>query len=1086
MKKYTNFLLTLLAIIISVNSMQSQDEVDPTTLDNKIMAGYQGWFAASGDGAGYGWIHWSNGATPDADNITIDLWPDMREYDADELFETNFVYPDLTNAGLYSAYTKKTVERHVKWMKDYGIDGVFVQRFLGSTARRRDLRDTVLQNVRYAAEKYGRVFTNMYDISGGDANTMVEWIKNDWMHLVDDLKITESPNYLNHNGRPVLSIWGFGFADRPGTPAIADEIVQWLTVDAPGKYLVTLKAGVNNTWQSHSAEWQAVYEKFDIISPWAVGRYDDNTGADNFRATYIEPDLATTKSKNIDYMPVVFPGFSWYNLKEGTSPLNKRPRNGGKFLWHQFYNAVDAGCNMIYVAMYDEVDEGTAIYKLAENKNQIPTSGKFVTLDIDGYKIPGDWYLRLTGEASKMLRGDIPLTSGIPIVAYPNSAEFISQNVPTIMEPGASASVSITFKNTGTTTWTKAEKYMLVYTVDPVSNTWGTSQVEMVDNETAVPGGSKDFNFTITAPTAPGVYKFQWGLIQDSGVYFDDPSEIRLINVTSNPDYLDACDALSDWTSSGSLVLNTNYHQQGTGCIEYIGNKDNNTEFEKIFTTPYNSGAAAYDAVLQFWYYISGASVSGNGIEVNLGSAGMAGQDTYTWTYNELTTGWNLITLHADKAIVTGSPDLNAINWFSFANAKTGDITSRIDEIQLFDKNSGATKYALLVNNGRGSGHYIEDALVKISADESPDGHDFVGWKVNAGNLLFENAKAKTTTVRILNTDVEITAEYKVYGVYLDDCDNLSGWGSSGGLELNTSDEQEGSACIEFSGNNTDEFKKSFPSPFNSGASVASGRLKLWYYVSDASLLGTNNQLELGSGGKADQYEYNWKMSGLKDGWNFISVNFSDARITNYAPDLGAINWFRIYNFKSGSVTTRIDAIEIVDPNAGTKYPLTIRNGEGDGSYYSGIVINISADPAPVGLIFYKWVIESGNPIIADDSASATTLTMGTGSTVIAASYNPVSTSVVIHEDTGYSINIYPNPAKTEISVAITVNEPSEITVSLLDLTGRLTGKSIYSLHLNPGNGVVKIPVSAIKTGMYILNYSINGKPDSRLVIIQK
>jgi hypothetical protein len=342
----------------------------------------------------------------------------MREYEADELFNTNFVYQDGSNSGLYSAYTPKTVDRHVKWMKDYGIDGVFVQRFLGSARRRTDLRDKVLQNVRHGAEKYGRVFANMYDISGGNPATMVAFIKSDWMHLVDDLKITESPNYINHNGRPVLSIWGFGFKDRPGTPEMAEELIQWLTVDAPEKYRVTLKAGVNNSWQSHSPEWQAVYEKFDIISPWSVGRYKDNESANKFRKTSIEPDLVNTKSKNIDYMPVVFPGFSWVNLK-GVK-FNSIKRNGGKFLWHQMYNAIDAGCNMVYVAMYDEVDEGTAIYKVAENQSQVPSTGKFLTLDADGYKLPSDWYLRLTGEAAKMLRGNIPLTSEIPIAPFPN------------------------------------------------------------------------------------------------------------------------------------------------------------------------------------------------------------------------------------------------------------------------------------------------------------------------------------------------------------------------------------------------------------------------------------------------------------------------------------------------------------------------------------------------------------------------------------------------------------------------------------------------------------------------------------------
>ena len=410
-------MILVVSCTFSVTSY-SQDTVDASTLNNKIMAGYQGWFAARGDGSGHNWIHWSRrGATPAADNITIDMWPDLREYDQDELFKTNFKYSDKKNAGLYSAYTYKTVERHVKWMKDYGIDGVFVQRFVGAAARRRELRDKVLQNVRKGAEKYGRIFANMYDISGGRNLDLVEFIKKDWMHLVDDLKITESPNYIHHNGRPVLSIWGFGFKDRPGTPEMAEELIRWLTVDAPEKYLVTLKAGVNNNWQKQSAEWQAVYKKFDIISPWAVGRYKDEQSADSFRKKSIEPDLVKTKSLKNAYMPVVFPGFSWGNLKG--EKFNNIKRNGGKFLWHQFYNVIDAGCNMVYVAMYDEVDEGTAIYKVAENQSQVPITAQFLTLDADGVKLPSDWYLRLTGEASKMLRGEFPITSEIPIIPFP-------------------------------------------------------------------------------------------------------------------------------------------------------------------------------------------------------------------------------------------------------------------------------------------------------------------------------------------------------------------------------------------------------------------------------------------------------------------------------------------------------------------------------------------------------------------------------------------------------------------------------------------------------------------------------------------
>jgi len=400
----------------SDNGDDSDDEmVNASSLNDKIMAGYQGWFNANGDGAGRGWRHWGDGSsnTPNADNITIDMWPDMREYDADELFDTSFKYSNGANAGLYSAYTPKTVERHVKWMRDYGIDGVFVQRFINEALNMRNMRDRVLQNVRAGAEKYGRVFANMYDISGGNEASLVDDIKKDWKHLVDDLRITESSRYLHHNGRPVLSIWGFNCNRRPGTASQALELIRWLTTDAPAKYRVTVKLGVDDDWRTDSADWQAAYRSADIISPWAVGRYNDNNGADRFRSNNIEPDLADLNSENIDYMPVVFPGFSWWNLKG--EKFNHIKRNGGRFFWRQVYNAIDAGSNMVYVAMFDEVDEGTAIYKIAENDSQTPTTGRFVTLDQEGEALPSDWYLRLTGEATKMLRKQIGLTNTIPI-----------------------------------------------------------------------------------------------------------------------------------------------------------------------------------------------------------------------------------------------------------------------------------------------------------------------------------------------------------------------------------------------------------------------------------------------------------------------------------------------------------------------------------------------------------------------------------------------------------------------------------------------------------------------------------------------
>ena len=811
------------------------------------------------------------------------------------------------------------------------------------------------------------------------------------MHLVDDLKITESPNYLHHNGLPVLSLWGVHAGNSKDiiTAAMWAELLQWFTVDAPEKYQVTLKAGVNNGWRTDSQEWQAVYDNFDFISPWAVGRYSDKSGADTYRNQYFQVDLNETASRDMEYIPVVFPGFSWANKYPG-KVLNQIPRNGGDFFWHQIYNAIDAGCNMIYVAMFDEVDEGTAIFKIAENSSQTPTTGKFVTLDMDGIELPSDWYLRLTGEGTKMLRGEIPLTSTIPIVPFPDNAAFVSQEVPTIMAPGATTSVSISMENTGITTWSEADNYRLGYSVDPENAIWTTSEIGLNQGENIAPGERKIFTFNITAPDDEGVYKFQWRMKRDSLGFFGELSDNRLVNVSTSIDFLDDCDTLTDWDPVVRLTLNSADQKQGTGCIEFNGGASDSVEFLKVFANPYHSGLAAHEAVLQFWYYSSDTSLMGTGIQVQLGSGGIVDTDTYSWTVTGLLTGWNLVTLYVSKADTNGTPDLNAINWFRISNPKTVEAIARIDEIHVFDKNAGAEKYELLVNSGTGDGSYVENEIINISADEAPPAQQFIGWVIDSGEALIEDANVKNTSLRMPADSVEVTANYKVLGIYLDDCDLLKDWGSSGVISLNSTDQKEGLACIEFNGSATDEFKKVFSTPYNSGATKATGRLEFWYYVSDPSQMDGSNQVEIGSAGRADYNEYNWNIGELSVGWNFISLEFNDANITREEPDLSAINWFRIYHFKSGTVTTRIDAIEIVDPNAGERYPLTVYNGSGDGNYFLGVEVTILADPAPEGLMFDSWVIESGNPEIEDERLPTTTLLMSDSATIVRATYQDI------------------------------------------------------------------------------------------------
>jgi hypothetical protein len=395
---------------------------DPATLDKKVLLGYQGWFNCAGDGTPENnWRSWARGV-PAADTLTIDMYPDLREFDRDELCAV----PGLTIGGrpayLYSAWNRKTVLRHFRWMREYGLDGVLVQRFVTSIARRRASGDVVLKNILAGAAEAGRVFAIEYDVTGSKPDTFFEVMREDWKYLVDELKITAHPGYLRHNGRPVLSIWGPGLQENrhvPHDPAKATEVIEWLRSGAPPAYRVTYMGGTPSRWRllSHDARpdpgWAEAYRTMDVVQPWTVGRYRDAAGADRWKVDMIVPDLAQAAKNGQLYMPVIFPGFSWYNLKRDT-PKNAIPRNRGEFLWRQAVNAKTAGATMLKIAMFDEVNEGTAVFKVAARRADAPDQGYWLTLDADGAELPSDWYLRLSGEITRMFHGEIPPGAALP------------------------------------------------------------------------------------------------------------------------------------------------------------------------------------------------------------------------------------------------------------------------------------------------------------------------------------------------------------------------------------------------------------------------------------------------------------------------------------------------------------------------------------------------------------------------------------------------------------------------------------------------------------------------------------------------
>jgi hypothetical protein len=379
------------------------------SLVGKVMCGYQGWFNCPGDGTPRGWVHWgSGGFTPS--NCTVDMWPDMTEMGPGEKFHAT-AFDDANGAHyVFSSHNYDTVVRHFQWMSDYGIDGVYLQRFATETTPGSAAfyhRNDVLSYCKAGANLYGKKYAVMYDLSGlgsGDIPKVV----NDWKYLVDTMQVGKDPadmGYMTHNGQPVVAIWGLGFG-RSYEGSATRDLIDFLKNDPTyGGNVVMI--GVNDNWRTNSdGYFQQTLQLADIISPWWVGRFGNTSEVYSWASGTGVPDKAWCDSNGKEYLPVLFPGFSWYNLKGGT--FNHIPREGGQFLWDQVYSHINTvGAAMLYIAMFDEVDEATAIFKVTNDPPVVPPA-QFVTYDIDGYPLPSDEYLWLVGEATRALRGEIP------------------------------------------------------------------------------------------------------------------------------------------------------------------------------------------------------------------------------------------------------------------------------------------------------------------------------------------------------------------------------------------------------------------------------------------------------------------------------------------------------------------------------------------------------------------------------------------------------------------------------------------------------------------------------------------------------
>lgn len=410
MKKSLSFILLIL-VLSGLTSAQKKEksEFRYPSYKGLVMCGYQGWHNTPTDGSERGWTHLGKRGVFQPGSCNIDLWPDVSEYKI--TYQTDFKLADSTYAFVYSSADASTTDLHFKWMKKYGIDGVFMQRFVGEVNREKGKThfNKVLSQAMTAAKEYQRAICVMYDLSGmrpGDEQVLIKDI--DELNAKYDFFSSKTcPTYLHHNGKPMVTVWGVGFNDRRAYGLKESEII----IDALKSRGYSVMLGVPTYWREFGNDTgkdpklHDLIRKCDVVMPWFVGRYNE-ASFETFKSL-VPKDIEWCKINKVDYAPLVFPGFSWRNMNGPKA--TQIPRNKGSFLWKQVVNAMEAGAEMLYVAMFDEIDEGTAIYKVTNN----PPVGASAFVTYEG--LPSDFYLKIVGEAGKWMHGKKGYGAALPI-----------------------------------------------------------------------------------------------------------------------------------------------------------------------------------------------------------------------------------------------------------------------------------------------------------------------------------------------------------------------------------------------------------------------------------------------------------------------------------------------------------------------------------------------------------------------------------------------------------------------------------------------------------------------------------------------
>jgi hypothetical protein len=108
-----------------------------------------------------------------------------------------------------------------------------------------------------------------------------------------------------------------------------------------------------------------------------------------------------------------------------------------------------------------------------------------------------------------------------------NNAVVYSNDIPTSMNLGQTYNVTVTIKNTGTTTWTKTDGYKYS-AIDSTDSFVVTSKIELAGTDSIAPNGTKAFQFTLK-PTSEGTQATKWRMMREGSEWFGETLIVNIV-----------------------------------------------------------------------------------------------------------------------------------------------------------------------------------------------------------------------------------------------------------------------------------------------------------------------------------------------------------------------------------------------------------------------------------------------------------------------------------------------------------------------------------------------------------------------------